>query len=73
MRLGGQQVSVQIGRLAVAIRVPTELGTVGRLALPEQQVVRLALYPLAGLEAEGLSAGAPPAAGRFSPLSVAWM
>ena len=67
VRLGGQQLRVQVGGFPAAARRPAELGAVGGLALAEQQVVRLALDPLAGLEAEGLRAWAPPAAGRFSP------
>jgi hypothetical protein len=47
--------------------VPAEPGAVGGLALAEQQVVRLALDPLAGLEPERFRARAPPPAGRFSP------
>ena len=67
VRLGGQQLRVQVGGFAAVARRPAQLGAVGGLALAEQQVIRLALDPLAGLEAEGLRAGAPPAAGRFSP------
>jgi hypothetical protein len=36
------------------------------LTLAEQQVVGLALDPLAGLEAESLGAGTPPAAGQLT-------
>ena len=67
VRLGGQQLRVQVGGFAAVTRRPAELGAVGGLALAEQQVVRLALDPLARLEAEGLRTGAPPAAGWFSP------
>ena len=49
MRLGGQELSVEVGGFAAVIRVPAELGAVGGLALAEQQVVRLALDPLATL------------------------
>ena len=66
VRLGGQQRGVQVGGLAAAARRPAQLGAVGGFALAEQQVIRFALDPLAGLEAERLGAGAPPAAGRLS-------
>jgi hypothetical protein len=49
--------------------VSAELGAVRRLALAEQQVIRLALDPLAGLEAEGVRARP----GGSPPLSLAWM
>ena len=67
VRLGGQQLRVQVGGFAAAARRPAQLGAVRGFALAEQQVIRLALDRLAGLEAERLRAGAPPAAGRFSP------
>jgi hypothetical protein len=67
VRLGRQQQLVHVGSFAPAIRAPAELGAVGSLALAKQQVVRLSLDPLAGLEAEGLGAGSPPAARRLSP------
>jgi hypothetical protein len=67
VRLSGQELSVEVGGFAAVIRVPAELGAVGGLALAEQQVVRLAFDPLAGFEAEGIRAGAPPPAGWFSP------
>ena len=66
VRLGGQQPGVQVGGFAAAVGGPAQLGAVGSFALTEQQVVGLALDRLAGLEAEGLGAGAPPAAGRLS-------
>jgi len=65
VRLGGQQAGVQVGGFAAAVRGPAQRGAVWSLALAEEQVVRLALDPLAGLEAERLRAGAPPAAGRL--------
>jgi hypothetical protein len=43
------------------------------LALAEQQVVRLPLDPLAGLEAQRSGARAPPAIWGSPPLSLAWM
>ena len=67
VRLGGQQLRVQVRGLPAAARAPAELGAVGGLSLAEQQIVRFALDGLAGLEAERSGAGAPPAAGRFSP------
>src|SRR6185369_14665698 len=50
--LGRQQQLVHVGGFPAAIRVPAELGAIRRLALAEQQVVRLALNPLARLEPE---------------------
>ena len=44
-----------------------ELGAVRGFALVEQQVVRFTFDRLAGLEAEGSGAWAPPAARRLSP------
>ena len=67
VRLGGQQQRVQVGGFAAVTRAPAELGAIGGLALAEQQVIRLALDPLARLEAEGSRARAPPAARWFSP------
>ena len=66
VRLGGQQAGVQVGGFAAAIGGPAQRGAVGGLALAEEQVVRVAFDPLAGLEAEGFRAGAPPAAGRLA-------
>ena len=65
VRLGGQQPSVQVGGLAAVARGPAELDAIGGPALTEQQVVRLALDRLAGLEAEGPGSWSPPAAGRL--------
>ena len=67
VRLGGQQPGVQVRGFPAAVRRPAQWGAVGSLALAEQQVVRLALDPLAMLEAERFRARAPPAAGRLSP------
>jgi hypothetical protein len=67
VRLGGQQPGVQVGGFAAAARRPAELGAIGGPAFAEQQVVRLALDRLARLEPERFRAGAPPAAGWFSP------
>jgi hypothetical protein len=67
VRLGGQQLRVQAGGFAAVGWRAAERGAVGGFALAEQQVVRLALDGLAGLEAERPGAGAPPAAGRLSP------
>ena len=66
VRLGGQQLRVQVGGFAAVARRPAQLGAVGSLALAEQQVIGFALDPLAMVEAEGLGAGAPPAARRFT-------
>ena len=66
-RFGSQQPGVHVGGFPAVIRVPAELGAVGGLAFAEQQVVRLALDPLARLETEGLRARARPPAGRLSP------
>ena len=67
---GGRQAADLYARLLAAVRGLAQLGAVGGFTLAEQQVVRLALDELAGLEAEGLGARAPPAAGRF-PASLA--
>jgi hypothetical protein len=67
VRLGSQQSFVQAGGLTATGRRPAQRGTVGGLALAEQQIVGLAFDGLAGLEAEGLSAWSPPAAGWLSP------
>ena len=67
MRLGRQQRGVQVGGFAAVARRAAELSAIGRFALAEQQIVRLALDGLAGLETERSGTGAPPAAGRFSP------
>ena len=67
VRLGCQQRGVQISSLAAVARGPAQWGAVGGFALAEQQVVRFAFDRLAGLEAERLGAGAPPAAGWLSP------
>ena len=67
VRLGGQQLRVDVGSLPASVRAPAELGAVGGLALAEQQVIRFALDPLAGLETERLGTGTPPAARRLSP------
>jgi hypothetical protein len=66
VRFGGQQPGVHVRDLPAAIRRPAQRGTVGSLALAEQQVVRFALDRLAMLEAEGPGAGAPPAAGTLT-------
>jgi hypothetical protein len=73
MRLGGQQLGVQVGGFPAVSRSPAQPGAVWGFALAEQQIIRLALDPLAMLESKGFRAGAPPAAGRLSPLSPAWM
>jgi hypothetical protein len=73
VRFGRQQQLVDIAGLPAGIGVPAELGAVGGLAFAEQQVVRLALDPLARLESQCLRAGSPPSAGRFPPVSLAWM
>ena len=67
VRLGGQQRGVQVSGFSAIARGPAKSGAVRGLALAEQQVVRLALDRLAGLEAEGLDAWTPPAAGWLSP------
>ena len=65
MRFGGQQPGVHVRDLPAAVRRPAQRGAVGGFALAEEQVVGFALDRLAVLEAEGLGAGAPPAAGRL--------
>ena len=59
VRLGGQQLGVHVGVFAAIARRPAQLGAVRGLAFAEQQVVRFALDPLAGLEAEGPGAWSP--------------
>jgi len=66
VRLGGQQRGVHVGRFAAIAWRPAQPGAVGGLALAEQQVIRLALDPLARLEAKGPGARAPPASGRLA-------
>ena len=66
VRLGGQQPGVQVGGFAAAVGGLAQPGAVGGFALAEQQVIRATLDRLAGLEAECLGAGAPPAAGRLA-------
>jgi hypothetical protein len=73
VRLGGQQPGVQVGRFAAAVRGLAQPGAVGSFPLTEHQVIGLALDRLAELEAECSGAGAPPAAGRLSSGSLAWM
>src|SRR6185437_8769424 len=65
VRLGGQQFRVQISRLAAVSGRLSQRGAVGCLSLAEQQIVGLAVDPLAGLEAEGLRARTAPPAGWF--------
>jgi hypothetical protein len=67
VRLSGQQRGVQVRGLAAAARGPPQLGSIRGFAVAEQQVIGIALDPLAGLEAKHPGAGAPPAAGRLSP------
>jgi hypothetical protein len=66
VRLGGQQLRVQVGGLAAVAGWAAELGAVRSLTLAEQQVIRFALDPLAMVEAQRFGAGAPPAARRFT-------
>jgi hypothetical protein len=66
MRLGGQQLRVQVGGFAAVSRWAAELGAVGSLPLTEQQVIRLALDPLAIVEAERFRAWTPPASRRLT-------
>ena len=67
VRLGGQELGVQVGGFAAVAWRAAELSAVGGLTLAEQKVVRSALDGLARLEPERLGAGSPPAAGWFSP------
>jgi hypothetical protein len=67
VRLGGQELGVEVGGFAIIGLGPAQLGAVGGLAVAEQQVVGFALDPLAGLQAEGLGGRAAPAAGWLSP------
>jgi hypothetical protein len=67
VRLGGQQLGVQVGGFAAIAGGAAELSAVRGFALAEQKIVRLALDGLAGLKAERPGAGPPPATGWFSP------
>ena len=67
VRLGGQQLRVQVGGFAAITRRPAQLGAIGGFALAEQQLIRLTLDHLARLQAKSPRARAPPAARRFSP------
>jgi hypothetical protein len=67
LRLRSQELGVQVGGFTAITRRPTQPGAVRGFTLAEQQIVRLALDDLAGLEAELSGAGAPPAARRLSP------
>ena len=49
VRLGGQELGVEVGGFAAAGRGPAQLGAVGGLALTEQQVIGFTLDYLAGL------------------------
>jgi hypothetical protein len=69
VRLGGQELRVQVGGFAAVGWRAAELSAAGSFASAEQQIVRLALDDLAGREAERPGAGSPPAAGRLSPAS----
>jgi hypothetical protein len=51
VRLGGHQLRVQVGGFAAAVVGLAQQGAVGGFALPEQQVMRLALDRLARLNA----------------------
>jgi hypothetical protein len=64
---------VQVGGLPAAVRKAAELAAVGALALVEQQVIRLALDPLAWLETESVRGRAHHLPGGSPPLSLAWM
>ena len=67
MRLGGQQLRVQVSGFTAIARRPAQLGAIRGLALAEQQLIRLALDHLARLQAKSPRTGTPPAARRFSP------
>ena len=67
VRLGGQELRVQVGSFPAAVWRPAQPGAVGSLPLAEQKVVRFALDDLPRLESQGLGARAPPAAGWLSP------
>ena len=67
VRLGGQQLRVQVGGFAAITRRPAQLGAIWGLALAEQQLIRLALDHLARLQAKSPRTGTPPAARWFSP------
>ena len=73
VRLGGQQLGVQVGGFAAVARGPAQLGAVGGFALAEQQVVRLALDRWPGSKPRALAPGPHQRPGGSPPLSLAWM
>jgi hypothetical protein len=66
VRLGGQQLRVQVGSFAAAVRRPAQPGSIRSFTLAKEQIVRFALDRLAGLEAKGSGARTPPAARRLT-------
>jgi hypothetical protein len=72
-RLGGQQFRVDVRCFPATARRPAQRGAIRSSVLTEQQVIRLMLDYLAGLEAERLRARVPPAVRGSPPLSLAWM
>ena len=66
VRLGGQQLRVQVGSFAATVRRPAQPGSIRSFTLAEEQIVRFALDRLAGFEAKGPGARAPPAARRLT-------
>jgi hypothetical protein len=73
VRLGGQQLRVQVGGFPAAVRGPAELGAVRGFALAEQQVIRLALDPLAGSKPRAFAPSPHQRPGDSPPFSLAWM
>jgi hypothetical protein len=65
VRLGGAQPGQVIGEGGVAAAGPAELGAGTWINLPVHGLIRLAFDNLAWGEAEGLSTGPPPPAGRL--------
>ena len=68
VRLGRGEPGEVVGEGRVAAAGPAEPGAGTGVGLPVDRVVRCAVDGLAGGEAEGLGAGAPPAAGWFAGL-----
>jgi hypothetical protein len=62
VRLGGQELGVDVGGFAATARGPAQRGAVWSFALAEQQVIRFPFDCVAVLEAERLGAWSPPAA-----------
>ena len=68
VRLGRRQPGQVVGEGRVPAAGPAEPGSGAWVGLPVHRVIGFAVDDVAGGEAEGLGAGAPPAAGWFAGL-----